>query len=264
LSKTHSHITLAEGSSFNQAASSHVYLCVLSENSAEGILLNPEKGVIDAYFKSPKAVENKDELTALLPSQNSIYHIGISHARFCLSPTVLFQAENAQKHLQLHFKNPISSVRHQALEDLDTHILFEPFGDFDNQQHIYAALIQAQRLGTKELNKHQVYLHFVGEQMSISIFKHKALVYFNAFDVQTEEDVLYFLLYTLDQLNISTSGCHLSHSGSPTFELSQSELLRSFLPPFHPIHLPGSISINPQLQVSKEELFALISLYICG
>jgi hypothetical protein len=102
--------------------------------------------------------------------------------------------------------DPISSIDAQAVYlpfvNINNYIL-DKFGAFE-YQHASARLIEKLSLisGEKENSTKDFYLNLNLNSIEIIVFEKKKLVFFNNFDTRTKEDVVYYTLFALEQLQI--------------------------------------------------------------
>lgn len=81
--------------------------------------------------------------------------------------------------------------------------IYELFGEFDFMHH-GTVLIQS-LLSSHSNGKEAVcYVHVAEQQMDVAVISQKQLLFYNSFSFLTKEDFLYYLLFTLEQLKLST------------------------------------------------------------
>ncbi len=81
---------------------------------------------------------------------------------------------------------PHASIRHASAVNVS--LLFEQFS----------------------LSQTQLYLNIHQSQLEISVKSNNQFVFYNVFSFDTKEDILYFLLFTMEQLNLNPLVCKLS------------------------------------------------------
>ncbi len=102
--------------------------------------------------------------------------------------------------------DPISSIDAQAVYlpfvNINNYIL-DKFGEFE-YHHASARLLERLSLIPKEKDdfRRNIYLNLNLNSIEIIVFEKKKLVFFNNFDIRTKEDVVYYTLFALEQLQI--------------------------------------------------------------
>ncbi|MEJ2163779.1 MAG: DUF3822 family protein [Robiginitalea sp.] len=168
---------------------------------------------------------------------------------FCLVPQPLFDPENLPNYLKYNAK--ILATDHldfDIIRGLDTANVYVPFANVNNYLYDLFGAFEFRHSGTVMLetlvklpSSRQgtvCYAHLAESQMDLALFSNKKLVFYNSFLIQSPEDVLYFLLFTLEQIEMDTDSLKLRllgevSQGDPVYELC-SEYLENvslFVPP---------------------------------
>lgn len=79
--------------------------------------------------------------------------------------------------------------------------IYELFGSFD-YLHNGTVLIQALLQGYTDSREPVCFVHSADGQMDIIVLEHKKLVFYNSFPFDTKEDFIYYILFTLEQLEL--------------------------------------------------------------
>lgn len=133
---------------------------------------------------------------------------------FAFVPKMLFGTNNLSQYLKFNIKaynNEI--VSHDEFTDLNSvnvyipntpinNILRETYGIFE-YQHFTTQLLRV-LLMHNNLKKEAIYAHFEKNAFHLVIFQQQKLVFFNRFTFETEMDMLYYLLFSLEQYEIDT------------------------------------------------------------
>jgi hypothetical protein len=134
--------------------------------------------------------------------------------------------------------------------------LFELFGEFEFR---HASSVLLETLNKIHGNNSDTigYVHFTLNQIDFAIFSQKKLKYFNSFEISSEVDFLYYLLFALEQLGENPNNFKLRlvgdiTEGDPIFETASEyfENLSILIPP----------TSLPNLKYKESELdFTLIN-----
>ncbi len=135
--------------------------------------------------------------------------------------------------------DPISSIGAQAVYlpfvNINNYIL-DKFGAFE-YQHASARLIEKLALiaRAKEDASRNFYLNLNLNSIDIVVFEKKKLIFFNNFDTKTEEDVVYYTLFALEQLQIDPQKVLIDYINPNQVE--RLEVLKSYISKLRPLEL---------------------------
>ena len=135
--------------------------------------------------------------------------------------------------------DPISSIDAQAVYlpfvNINNYIL-DKFGAFE-YQHASARLIEKLSLisGEKADSPKDFYLNLNLNSIEIIVFEKKKLVFFNNFDTRTEEDVVYYTLFALEQLQIDPGKVLIEYINPNRVE--RVEVLKAYVSELKPLEL---------------------------
>lgn len=140
----------------------------------------------------PKALFNKDELGNYLKY----------NAKLLANDDMVF--DDIENHDIINVYVPFTNINNYV---------YELFGEFYYKHH-GTVLIQA-LLNNQENNNNPVcYVHMAEKQLDIVILSQKKLLLYNNFSYETQEDFMYYLLFTLEQLNLNTEDIKLRLFGA--------------------------------------------------
>jgi len=138
---------------------------------------------------------------------------------FSLVPKPLFHEDELANYLKFNAK--ILANDHIAYDELDGHeminvyvpfvninnYIYELFGAFVYKHH---GTVMVQSLLNEQTNNEVIcYAHLSEQQLDITVIDSNKLLLFNNFDYTTQEDFLYYLLFTLEQLKLDAETVHL-------------------------------------------------------
>ena len=205
---------------FERSEDYHLILKI-SLNQLTIILLNTNS-TIEFY----KDIRIENNLTNIFNNEKILqlkYHkttITFSNFSYTLVPNDLFVNEHSKEILE--FSSDISDIiKLEKIREIDSMLIYSiseeienlvsnffPSATFKPQQSI---LIEQYVQANNKLDN--AYLFFNENIINITIFKDEKLVFSNAFIFKTKEDVLYYILFTFEQLNISTESVRVKLYG---------------------------------------------------
>jgi hypothetical protein len=201
------------GRAFNFERSEEYHLILqISFNQLTIILLNTNS-VIDFYHN----IKIENNLTDIFNNEKTLQlkyrktTITFSNIAYTLVPNYLFVNEHSKEILE--FSSDISDViKLEKIREIDSTLIYSISEEIENlvsnffpsatlkpQQSI---LIEQYIQAKNKLDN--AYLFFNENILNITIFKDENLVFSNAFLFKTKEDILYYILFTFEQLKIST------------------------------------------------------------
>jgi len=163
--------------------------------------------VEDLYWKAfndyPELKEKYDEVIVLHDSNLDTF-----------VPTALFDEEFLGSYLQYNTKVfETDFFAFDALQNYEMNHVYIPFVNINNflldqfstfnYKHVNTILVSKLLEISKNIDEKQVFVHFSKNKFEIVIVNNQKLLLFNSFDYITKEDFIYYLLFTIEQLNIN-------------------------------------------------------------
>ncbi|MGS0526952.1 DUF3822 family protein [Zobellia nedashkovskayae] len=143
---------------------------------------------------------------------------------FSLVPQVLFNEDELANYLK--FNTKILANDHLAFDELESYEInnvYVPFVNINNYIYDLFGEFTFKHNGTvmveSLLNNHSAskeamcYIHTSQRQMDVTVIASKKLLLFNSFNFVTKEDFLYYLLFTLEQLELDTESVSIKLFG---------------------------------------------------
>ncbi len=142
---------------------------------------------------------------------------------FNLVPKPMFDESELANYLKFNTRILVTDqVAHDDFENIEMVNVYVPFMNINNYiydlfgefvyKHHGTVLIQS--LMAIHTRKELVcYVHLEDQQMDITIISNKKLLYFNCFDYSSDDDFLYYLLFTFEQLELDTETLQLKLFG---------------------------------------------------
>ncbi len=106
--------------------------------------------------------------------------------------------------------------------------VFEHFGSFI-YKHQSTVLIESLERDTKNNIESKVYVNFNNKSIDLIIFKAGKLELYNSFEIFTPEDVIYYILFTLEQLQLSPDTINVAVMGLITTDNTNYQILYKYI-----------------------------------
>lgn len=91
-------------------------------------------------------------------------------------------------------------------------LFFEKYGAF-HYKHFSTVLLENLFQIASDTEEPNVYVHVQKAQFELVVIQHKKLLLYNSFEYTTSEDFIYYLLFTLEQLQLNTNTIQLYFLG---------------------------------------------------
>jgi hypothetical protein len=191
-------------------------------------------------------------------------------------PATFHEPDGIRNHLQLNFSLP-ENLRFYAdrLPELNAWNAWaiEPGIDDALRRHfpqcvlLHATtpLLRWIALSMKQSQPgNRMFLHFDRQKFDIAIFADNQLQFFNSFSFENVEDILYYTLYSAEQLKIRPSEIDLQLCGDIDTGSDAAGLLREYLASVGSFGRPESFSYSPLFDFPVNRYTALFALGLCG
>ncbi|AQG79367.1 DUF3822 family protein [Spirosoma montaniterrae] len=201
--------------------------------------------------------------------------VSVNSPSFTLIPKPLYRKEYAGSYLSLMRGNTLpahefaQTYSHESEGFLSVFNLAHPLADYFSEVyplqpltfvHQTSALIQATaNLSRHALNAQSLYLYFEDEFVTIICREAEQLRYCNRFGYKTTQDLAYYVLYVLSELNLSVEDTAVLLFGEITpFADAYTELSR-FLPNLTFGHAPNGLTLTDEFDDLPDHRY--LSLY---
>ena len=129
-------------------------------------------------------------------------------------PEPLFDKKNALRYLKFNSKILQNDyVAYDRIFNNECVNIFIPYVNINNYifkmfdsfvyNHYSSIILEKVKLNEKNTTTPSLYLNININHMEITYFVKNKLVFYNRFDFNTKEDVMYYLLFTIDQLKLN-------------------------------------------------------------
>lgn len=95
--------------------------------------------------------------------------------------------------------------------------LIDLYGNF-NYKHSHSVLVKKLLDLSKNIDETQVFVHCQKDNFQLIAIKNQKLLLFNSFEYKTKEDFIYYLLFTIEQLQLNPETLQLKVFGNITKE----------------------------------------------
>ena len=166
------------------------------------------------------------ELKTVLNSHNlsntSFQEVMVVHKNgfFSMVPKTLFNKDELPNYLKFNAKMMANDF--VVFDELDNHDLvnvyipfanvnnyiFDLFGEF-SFKHNGSVLVSSLLNYSNSPSETYCYVQIEEREMEIVVISERKLLFYNYFEYKTKEDVLYYLLFTLEQLNMDAENIQL-------------------------------------------------------
>ena len=270
-----------ESSNFNTALASNYHLSIeIGIKYFAYCLLNTGNLTYEyaRRYSISSVKKNASEISEIISNddviKNEFSSQSIAFVNFpsTLVPSEIYRKENAQTFLEFNTK-VIGEVISEEIASQEAHLIycvpknllkivhnFFPHAKQKSQENI---LIQQYNKLNNERNKAYAYLN--NNKVVISIFKGKKLILNNTFEYFTKEDLLYFLLFSFEQLNLSTKGTELVLFGDIEIEDEYFYLLYQYVEEIKLGNRPHHFTFpNVFSDLSNHKYFGLFTQVLCA
>jgi hypothetical protein len=202
---------------------------------------------------------------------------GYDGMRATLVPAALFDPGEKENYMNFNFTpGPGEQVLYDHLQSMDACQLFTIPADilgtvkkhFPGTRivHMASVLIETIRINYKNrISSPRVFLHLRGRICDIMIFDGRQLNYFNSFAIQGPEDVTYYLIFVMEQLNLNPETVPLVLLGGVAEEPGLDELLARYVRHVEPGRRNDAFKYSYVLnQMPPYAFYPLYNFFSCG
>lgn len=223
------------------------------------------------------------QLDLLLSSEEPLHKkypsvvIGIDSPFHTLVPETLFEKDKIADYLKFNFKLPDESITgYDRITEIDAANLFgypQAFGDIAGKNLPGAIIVHRSTSFIKATYQQHlqsgsprgIYLNMRNPFIDFVAFEGNRVVFFNSFTCRSKEDLLYFTLYTFEQLNLRPETVTLSLCGTIDAGSEIVRTLEEYIRQVTFTGLPGSFTYSPLIRQATSHFYTeLFGLALCG
>ncbi|WP_298487099.1 DUF3822 family protein [uncultured Maribacter sp.] len=228
--------------------------------ASKSLLFKEEVNSYD-LVKELKPVLEENNITTQKFSEVIVIHKNLLYS---LVPKALFNPNELESYI--NFNSKILATDLLAYDEIENHdiipvyvpfvninnYIYDLFGEF-TYKHNSSVMIQT-LLGLSNTSKEPIcYIHVSEKHMDITILKNKKIILHNSFNFNSKEDFIYYILFTLEQLNLDPETIPLKlfgtiEEGDNLYNISYKYIknITIFIPKntYHPIAESNSETID--------------------
>ena len=195
--------------------------CVL--DTIANSILRSDRLVFKNYISPQELQKQLEELLKahdLIDSQFIEVVVVHNNGLFSFVPKSLFDVNELANYLKLNVK--ILANDHIAYDEIENYdmvnvyvpfvninnYIFDLYGEFE-YKHNGTALVQGLLKNPAPHKEPICYVHLDGKQLDITIITQKKLLLYNSFTITSKEDFIYYLLFTMEQLDLDVESTKL-------------------------------------------------------
>ncbi len=161
----------------------------------------------------------------------------VAHTRCTLIPLALFDKAGASEYLALNVAlTAADEIRHQAVHSLQAVVVFALDQSlrqaveqrFPSASFSHCAALFLEQAAQWENAQATLHLCFYPGFFQIAVLQNRKLLFFNAFPWRSAEDVVYYTLYTAEQLRLSQENELVLYGETATGDAASKSLKRFF------------------------------------
>jgi hypothetical protein len=251
-------------------------------------VLDTEKSRFIAFADYTSVLDGKDKdawqtgMESLFTSDEFLHRnypavlIAVDTPYHTVIPSALSDAEHSRDHLELNFNLPSGlafrsdhlresgtwntfGIEREWLDMMKKHFAQEIILHRTTPLLTRFALMHRQAPGEKH-----VFLNFLGKRFDLAAYADNMLLFFNTFQFETGEDVLYFTLYALEQIKLRSGDVKVKLGGAVEETSGQVSMLSEYFPEVGFMDRPELFGYSPLLDFPAHRYQALFSLALCG
>lgn len=201
--------------------------------------------------------------------------VGINNLKFCLVPKSIFDPEKAATFL--HFvteKEAERVIRYDWLADIDAYLVYSINKEklntinslWPNNKvfHAFSGLIESQAIHSIRQDQKCCYINIANNTFTITVLEGRSLIFFNGYQFQNEADIVYYTLFSLEQIGLLPHKLKLYVSGNIQKNNAVWNGLHTYIQEIAPIQLSGNFNYSKDvLDHEPHQYYNLFSQFLC-
>ena len=266
-----------QANSFNIALSDSYHLSVqIGLTNFSYCITNTSKFSLE-YFKNYQ-LNNTNDIINLINDDEVIksdfFSSSVAFVNFpsTLIPNKFFTKASAKEMLELNSETH-EIINTDLLKEIDVHLAYSIPKELDNIATTYfpnAKQKAQQSILIDEFSKEHnteptSYLYLSENTLNITAFKNEKLIFNNSFNFETKEDILYFVLFTLEQLKLDTNTVNTLFFGDITKDDDNFKLLYEYIRNIELGERPNQLQFPDEFNtLENQKYFGLFSQILCA
>ena len=211
---------------------------------------------IKEIFKNEKTLQQDFETVSVV-HQNNLS---------TLVPNQYFKDDNLNKYLKYSVKTITTDLI--VYDDLNfikaknvyvpfvniNNFIFQNFGEFEYKHH---SSILLEKLFSQSDNSLNFFVNISQSLFDIVVLKDSKILFYNIFEYQTKEDFIYYILFTLEQLELSSDNTNVSLLGDINKQSELYKILYTYVRNISFFNSENPI-FNNQTEIDRHSNFILL------
>ena len=227
-----------------------------------------KKSVVKSSFANPKSniqllksIKKKFKKYENLKYLNSIFLV-YYNTKSILVPSVLFNKKNLKDYVKynttvsddnlISYDNVLNnSIKNTYIASTEiNNYIFKKFSSFEYFHYTTLLIDEFEKYINNDFN-FNFFLNIVDKKLDLICFDKSNFIFYNSFDVSSDEDVLFYILFCLKQLKIDSEKVFMSCSGEINLKSSLYLLLYKYVRNIKILDLQEDESNNILFSVKK-------------
>lgn len=199
--------------------------CIIEENTNKIVFLKKDifskKITTNELLKSlKKSFKDNPKLNDVFSSVKVIHYNNLS----TVVPEVIFDKNNALSYLKFNSKILQNDyVANDLIFNNECVNVYIPYVNINNfifkkfdsfiYNHYSSIILEQIKLNEKNSTNPSLYLNIGLNHIDLTYFKENKLVFYNTFEFVSKKDIIYYILFTVDQLNLNPEETPIVISG---------------------------------------------------
>ncbi len=198
-------------------------------------------------FQNPEPSKNNFGWLVTIPGKSIILKnynfknvsVGVQNSHATLVPSALFREDDAAKYFRFNFNEDDATVHSEIVRGFDTvnvygvpKLLTETMNHLFSSYHLHhhsTALLEGVHLSFKKSGGKLFFLNIRKEYIDIVVTEGKQLIFFNSFHTKSIEDLVYYVMFVCDRLELNPETLSLVLLGEVERESAVYNLLYKYI-----------------------------------
>ncbi len=271
-----------QAKSFSSSLTEHCHLAIELGINRFSYSIVDTKSLTYQYFKSHTIVSTSitnaaKEITTLINADDLIktnflsQSVAFINCPSTLVPSTIYNPKNNKELLELNTK-VFPTINVDKIKAQDLHLIYtlpEEIYNIANDYFPKAKLYSQESVAIEQYSKlnnknEKAYLYISDKRLNISIFKNGKLVFNNSFEYTAKEDILYFTLFSFEQLKLSTENIVVVLFGAIEENSDLYTLLYDYIRNIELGERTSELNFPPAFNnLPKQKYFNLFTQFLC-
>jgi len=177
----------------------------------------------DDSFKSTCDLLKQQGSDSFYSGEYSSVTAALVHPLSTLIPVPLFDPESSDNYLQFNHGKDVGTAAHDLIPETDAQNVYALPENIDaiikrafpNVQvcHFSTTLLESLLVQHKNSTEQQIFVHLLPTRLCVTVLNEGKLILYNTYPHKTKEDVVYYILFVMEQLKLNAEKIPLSLYG---------------------------------------------------